>query len=236
MTASAVFSCQAMSQTTSTVKTVGIKKGQHEVEFKAGTIRQRGDERKYGASVGYEYGITHFWSTKLSIDYARQAPAGTGLEEIAWQNKFRLTPPDRFPLDVGLLTEIGWAKDRSEGYRFKFGPLFEKKIDAVQLNANFLFERYSGETPARETEMSYQWQAKYEWKEDFQFGLQGFGEMGPWNDWAPRSEQSHLLGPVLFGEVSLGSDQKLEYSVAYLADPSSRARSHGFRMKVEYIF
>lgn len=232
----ALFSCHAMSQTTSSVKTLDIKKGQREVELKAGTIKPRRAEREYGASVAYEYGVTQFWSTKFSVDYARKAPAGTSLDEIEWENKFRLTPPDRFPLDVGLLTEIGWAKDRSEGNRVKFGPLFQKKFDTIQVNANFLFDRHFSETPSRETEMSYQWQAKYEWKEHFQFGLQGFGEMGPWDDWAPRSEQSHVLGPVLFGEVSLSPEQKLQYSVAYLTDPSSRTRSHGFRVKVEYIF
>lgn len=232
----ALASCQAMSQTTTTVKTVDIEQGQHEIDLKAGTIKQRGDERETGASIGIGYGVTQYWFTKISADYTRQSPDGTSLDEIEWENKFRLTPPDRFPLDVGLLTEIGWGKDRRDGYRVRLGPLFQKKINAVQLNANVLFDRYFSESPSRDTELSYQWQAKYEWKENLEFGVQGFGEVGPWKDWAPRSEQLHLLGPVLFGKVPLSAKQKLEYSVAYLIDPSRRNRTHGLRFQVEYLF
>lgn len=231
-----VVSCHAMSQTTSTVKTVDIEQGQREIDVKAGTIKKRGNERETGASIGVGYGVTPFWFTKVSAEYARQAPDGTSLDEIEWENKFRLTPPDQFPLDVGLLTEIGWAKDRSDGYRIRFGPLFQKKISAVQLNVNVLFDRYFSESPSRDTEMSYQWQAKYEWKKHLQFGVQGFGAVGPWKDWAPRSEQSHVVGPVLFGKVPLASKQKLEYSVAYLFDPSRRTRTHGLRLQLEYLF
>jgi hypothetical protein len=84
--------------------------------------------------------------------------------------------------------------------------------------------------------MGYQWQAKYRWKPAFEFGLQGFGEMGEWDNWAPRAAQSHRFGPALFGKILLGGSQEIEYKTSYLMDLSSRARSHGFRLETEYKF
>jgi hypothetical protein len=135
-----------------------------------------------------------------------------------------------------LVIGIERPRDRNEGYQIKFGPLLQKDIGQVQLNANLLFKRHFRETPSRPTEMGYQWQAKYRWKPTFAFGLQGLGEVGEWDDWAPRREQSHRFGPAVFGRISLGGTQEIEYNAAYLADPSSSARNHGFRLATEYKF
>jgi hypothetical protein len=219
-----------------TVQELNFKRGDRQIEFKTGTLKKRGEDRQSGAVIGYQYDVSDFWSTQLSAEYKREEGNGTQFDAIEWENKFKFTQPDQLPVDIGLLTEIDWQKDRDEGYQVRFGPLFQMDIHKVQLNLNVLFERHFSETPSRPTELGYQWQAKYNWKENFQFGLQGFGEMGEWDDWAPRSEQSHRFGPAIFGEVSLGGSQKLEYDTAYLTDPSSRARSHGLRMQVKYKF
>jgi hypothetical protein len=45
------------------------------------------------------------------------------------------------------------------------------------LNANLLFQHsYRAEEPGQ-TDFQYQWQAKYRWLPQFEFGLQGFGEI-----------------------------------------------------------
>lgn len=226
----------AAAQIDESVHTLDFKEGQSEFDVKAGTVKQRGEDRLSEGTIALGHGVTSYWLTKISAEYKRQSPDGTTLDAIEWENRFRLTPAGRYWLDAGLLTEIEWAKKRDEGYRVKFGPLLQKQFDKIQLNANLLFERHLSETPSRETEMSYQVQAKYEWKENFQFGLQGFGELGPWDDWAPREEQSHRFGPAIFGKTSLGKEHKIEYNAAYLADASSRARSHGFKLQVKYLF
>jgi hypothetical protein len=216
--------------------TLGAQQGEREIEFITETVKKRGEARESAAVIGFGYGITDYWFTEISAEYAREAGGGTGLEAFEWENIFRLTEPDRFPVDIGLVAEIERPRDCSEGYKLKFGPLFQKDIGRVRLNANLLFERHFSETLSRPTEMGYQWQAKYGWRPTLAFGLQGFGEMGPWDDWAPRSEQSHRFGPAVFGKVSLGGNQEIEYKAAYLTDPSSRARSHGFRIETEYKF
>ena len=71
----------------------------------------------------------------------------------------------------------------------------------MQLNGNLLFERKFGHDNDNDdpyiTEFGYQWQAKYRWQPVLEYGLQGFGDMGKWNDWDKQAEQSHRIGPAV---------------------------------------
>ena len=77
---------------------------------------------------------------------------------------------------------------------------------------------------------------KYRWLPEFEFGLQGFGEMGKWNDWAAKDEQSHRVGPAVFGKLPLGGGQAIKYNAAWLVGTSKAAPDHTLRMQVEYEF
>lgn len=226
----------AQTQLASTVQTLEFKQGERELDVKIGTLKQRREDRASEAAIGISYAATSYWYTKLSVEYGREEGNGTQFDALEWQNRFRLTDPGRFPLDIGWLAELEWAKDRRDGYQVRFGPLFQKEIGAVQLNLNLFFARRFQDEANRPTDLVYQWQAKYDWKDNLQFGLQGFGELGEWDDWAPRSEQSHRMGPALFGKIDLGDRQALEYNAALLADLSASTRSNGFRMQVKYGF
>jgi hypothetical protein len=210
--------------------------GEKEVDFKLGTKNDVNDERTSAASLGFGYGATRYWFTELYVKYNRDEGNGTRFDAIEWENKFQLTEPGKFPVDLGLITEIERPRDRSEGWEFKFGPLLQTEFGKTQLNANLLFERhYRGESPS-EMEMGYQLQAKYRWKPEFEFGVQALGDMGKWNDWAPRSEQSHRFGPAIFGKLALGNHQAIKYNAALLFDTNRATRSNTFRTQVEYEF
>ena len=84
--------------------------------------------------------------------------------------------------------------------------------------------------------MKYQWQVRYRWKPPLQFGLQGFGELGPWDRWAPRDQQSHRAGPALFGTVPIGSRQSLSYQAAYLIGSIYGRHGDMFSMRAQYAY
>ena len=87
------------------------------------------------------------------------------------------------------------------------------------------------------TEIGYQWQVKYRWQPAFEFGLQGFGEMGKWNHWEPSREQNHRVGPAIFGKVKLGEGREaIRYNAALLFAASHAAPKSTFRMQAEYEF
>jgi hypothetical protein len=74
----------------------------------------------------------------------------------------------------------------------------------LQLNFNPLLPNITRAVAENGTFFGYQWQVKYLWQQALEFGAQGFGEMGKWNHFAPTSEQSHRLGPAVFGKIGLG--------------------------------
>jgi hypothetical protein len=60
--------------------------------------------------------------------------------------------------------------------------------------------------------------------------------MGRWNHVAPTDEQSHRLGPALFGKVSLGGRQAIVWNAALLFGVTKESPDCNFRMQAEYEF
>ena len=214
-----------------------VEYGEREIDFKLGSARP-GEDRLHAASVGFGYGAKEWWFTEFYLKYQREGAQGTRFDAVEWENKFQLTETGKYPVDVGFITEIEVPRMRSEGYEFRFGPLLQAEIGRLQLNANLLFERVYRNTDGAShvTEFGYQWQAKYRWLPEFEYGLQGFGEMGKWNDWDSRDQQNHRLGPAVFGKIALGNHQALRYNAAWLLGASTAAPNHTLRLQMEYEF
>jgi hypothetical protein len=66
--------------------------------------------------------------------------------------------------------------------------------------------------------------------------MQGFGSQGKWNDWSQQSQQSKNLGPAIFGKISLGGRQALEYNAAWLFAANEVAPRHTFRTQLEFEY
>jgi hypothetical protein len=143
-------------------------------------------------------------------------------------------------VDIGLITELEAPLSSNVPWEFKLGPLFQTEFGKIQLNGNLLFERAFGKTDESGapyvTVFSYQWQAKYRWMEAFEYGLQGFGETGKWNDWDKQADQIHSAGPAVFGKIAIGGRQAIRYNAAWLIGTSSAAPNHTLRMQAEYEF
>jgi hypothetical protein len=214
--------------------------GEREIDLKHGTAKARdseGGERESAGSVGFGWGATQWWFTEAYLKYKKAPGDKTRYDAWEWENKFQLTEPNRFFVDVGLITEIEVPRDRNEGYEFKIGPLFQFDTGPLRWNANLLFERIlrSKEEGPHPTEIGYQLQVKYPVRENFEIGAQAFGEMGKWNDWSPREEQSHRAGPAVFGKVKFEGRQAIKYNAAWLFGADAAPRNI-IRLQAEYEF
>ena len=218
------------------VYTPTVEYGEKEIDFKAGTARKGDDPRSSAASLGFGYGAKEWWFTEIYLKYKRENNESVKYDAIEWENKFQLTETGKYPVDVGFLLEIERPTDRAEGWEIKWGPLFQTEFGKVQLNANALFKRHYRVEEPSEIQFLYQWQAKYRWLPQFEFGLQGFGEMGKWTSWADKDERSHRAGPAVFGKLPLGGRQAIKYNAAWLLGTSKAARDHTLRLQVEYEF
>ena len=209
--------------------------GEREFDFKYGAATKAGDPTEQAASVGFGYGATAFWFTEFYVKYKHEGTR-TRFDAVEWENKFQLTETGRYPVDIGFITEIEVPRDRSEGYEFRWGPLFQAEFDRLQLNANLLVTNIMRADAGNGTTVGYQWQAKYRWHPEFEFGLQGFGEMGRWNHLAPTDEQNHRLGPAVFGKFRLGGRQAIVYNAALLFGVTQAAPDRTWRLQAEYEF
>ena len=218
------------------VSTPAVEYGERELEVRYGSAQGPGGARADAASIALGYGATRSWFTEVYAKFVRAGGSPTRFDAVEWENKLQLTEPGEYPVDLGLLVEIEVPHDRSEGYEVKLGPLLQKDLGLVQVNANAFLERhYRAEAP-EVTRLLYQWQAKYRWREAFELGAQGFGEVGKWNDWDPPHERSHIAGPAVFGKVRLGGRQALAWNAGYLFKVSGSAPDHTLRAQVEYEF
>lgn len=213
-----------------------VEFGEKEIDYKFGSARTGEGPRESANSIGFGYGAKDWWFTEIYLKYKSSNFEQTRFDAVEWENKFLLTETGQYPVDVGLLVEVERPQDRTEGWEVKWGPLFQTEFGKVQLNANVLFERSYHVAQPSHAQLQYQWQAKYRWLHEFEYGVQGFGEMGDWNDWAHSEERIHKLGPAVFGKISLGEHQAIKYNAAWLLGSSTAAPDHTLRMQIEYEF
>jgi hypothetical protein len=213
-----------------------VEYGEKEIDFKAGTARKGDDPRESAASIGFGYGAKEWWFTEIYLKYKRENNENTKYDAVEWENKFQLTETGKYLADIGFLVEIERPTARAEGWELKWGPLFQTEFGKFQLNANPLFTRnYRADGPSQ-TDFFYQWQVKYRYSAPFEFGLQGFGEVGKWNAWASPDQRQHSVGPAIFGKLPLDHGQAIKYNAAYLSRASTAAPDHTIRMQLELEF
>jgi hypothetical protein len=219
------------------VHTPAVEYGEKEIDFKFGTEKNRDGTIANATSLGLGFGVTQYWFTEFYAKWHKEPGEASGFDAWEWENKFQLTETGKYPVDIGFLLEIERPKDRTEGYEVTWGPLFQMDVtNNVQANFNALFVKHVKADAAGPTEFGYQWQLKYRYKPEFEFGAQGFGDVGPWEHWAPSSEQSHTAGPAIFGKLRVGSKQTINYNAAVLFGLNHAAPRNTFRVQAEYEF
>jgi hypothetical protein len=220
------------------VYTPTVEYGEREIDIKYGSTTPEAGDRLQAASVGFGYGATESWFTEIYLKHERDGSQEATLAE--WENKFALTEPGKYPVDAGVITELEVPLSKDLPWEFKFGPLFQTQVGKLQVNGNLLFERAFGKADESGmpyvTNLNYQLQVKYRLQQTFEFGLQGLGELGKWNDWSPSEGQTHVLGPAAFGKIRLGNRRAVKYNAAWLFGTGKGSPNHTFRTQIEYEY
>lgn len=218
------------------VATPTITEGEREIELLHGAQRLGDGSSATGTALKLGYGIRSWWAAEVGVLWHRDP--GDRFAYGAWEieNRFALTEPGHYPVDLGLLVEVEKPKDRSEGWELRYGPLLQGQWGALQANLNLLFERHLHAAEPPVTEFGYQWQLRWRANPLLDWGAQGFGTTGPWRHWNAQDEQSHQLGPALFGRRKLSPGTALKYDVALLFGAGAEAPRQALRARLEYEF
>jgi hypothetical protein len=229
------LSMSALADPDDTVFTTYSDDGERQIDFHIGAMRQSGQPTQSASTIGFGYGLTDYWFSELYVGWARSGSDNTEFDSAALQNTFRLTS-GQYPVDIGLYTEVEYEADRTQGYQVIFGPLFQGDIGLTRWNFNLLFQRDYLADFSNTMQLGYQWQVKHHWNLPVDFGLQGFGEVGTWNHWAPRDQQSHRFGPAVFGSINLGQERILKYNAGLLFDVFDGQTATTLRAQIIYAY
>ena len=215
--------------------TVYDNQGQANIDFRYWTVKNKGSGEIIWPEIGIGYGVTPRWFTGVLASYIGSGTTATRPSNLQWQNDFMLTQ-GQYDIDLALHTLLIRNDDRADGNALEFGPALQTDLDRFRLNTNLIFEKSWGRTAVRPVQLKYQWQVNYRWRPAFQFGLQGFGEVGEWDRWLPSQRQSHRLGPVVSGTLAVGTPDALHYQFAYLDGKIYGRRGHMVSMRLNYTF
>lgn len=209
--------------------------GQRTIDFKYWNAKPTGKAPRSSPELGFSYNVNARWYTEVVAQWFELSPGANHLVALEWQNDFMLTQ-GQYPIDVAFHTNVERAQDGSGELGAEFGPVLQTDIGRMQLNLNVFFQRDYRSNVANRMQMTYQWQVRYRWLEKLQFGAQGFGELGDWNDWLPRAQQSHRAGPALFGNWHLTDGHEWKYEAAYLIGKNAARNAKSVAMRVQYAF
>jgi hypothetical protein len=219
------------------IRSAVVEEGEREIDFKAGTVRNRDGTRESAEAVGLGLGVNSRWFTEFYAKWHKEPGQRQDFDAWEWENRLQLTETGKYPIDVGFLLEVERPKDRSEGYEYRWGPLLQWDIGPqYTANLNFLVEKHVRAPDADPAELGYQWQLRYRWRPAFEFGVQGFGDVGPVNHLASSSEQSHVAGPMAYGALRVGPKQVIRYNAGLLFGLSSGSPRNQLRLQAEYEF
>jgi hypothetical protein len=210
--------------------------GERAIDIKAGSFSGPGPRNSAG-SVAFEYSPTTYWVTELYSAFARCCGMGTRFDAIEWENRFQLTEPGEYAIDWGSVIEVEKPHAAGSGWNLTLGPLMQGEIaDRFQWNFNPLLSRNLGGPTGATTDVAYQMQVKYRYRQSFEFGAQGLGDLGPWYHWSALQQQTHRLGPAVFGRVPLGGRRVLYYNAGWLFGLVRGAPSDTVRAQFELEF
>ena len=103
------------------VRVPAVEYGEREIDIKYGTEKMKdseGGERESAGSAGFGYGATQWWFTEAYLKWKKEGAAATKYDAFEWENKFQLTEPNKYPVDVGFFVELEIPRERAARWKF----------------------------------------------------------------------------------------------------------------------
>lgn len=189
--------------------------GKLTLEYRYWTVRPSGAPEVIWPEIGVNYGVNTRWTTGLLESWVGTSRADLKRSTLNWQNVVLLTQGE-WPIDVAVWAAVAHAQNGGFANAVEWGPMLQTDFGRTQVNANIFFERTYGSTHPAPTQMKYQWQVKHRSLPGWQFGLQGFGELGDWERWRASGRQSRRIGPAASATLPGAGGTEWMLQAAYL--------------------
>jgi hypothetical protein len=187
------------------------------------------DEDEWGGAFKASHGVTDFWEVEVGVEFGDVEDEDTETKAVAIENKFQLAQPGEFFVDPGLKIEYAKATN-SDPDEISAALLLAKKVGRFDNIANLEIAREVGEDSSDDFGYGLSYALIYDYREDFQFGLEWHSDFGDFSD--DFDEQGHLFGPVVYGEFA----ETFGYEAGVLVGVSEGAPDAAIKAIVEYEF
>jgi hypothetical protein len=216
-----VVSTGALGQTFD-VKAPEVKQGSLELGFdntlQSGLPGGSGANRS-GHDLSIDYGVRDWWRLSGVLKFENPQDVDFRLGKVAVENLFVLKPIDaKGTPDFGLgwftAVEVSVHPDTTNA--LIVGPIVMVKSQKLSFTANPFVEQTFGRNRTEGIALNYGWQAKYEVRDGFAMGVEGFGVVENLGSSPPWSEQEHRIGPVIFTEIEVAKGFKITPDIGLL--------------------
>ncbi len=199
-------------------------------ELRYWTTKASGENAVLWPELGLSYGINTRWTTRLLASWEGESLRGATLSTWNWINEVLLTQGEK-PYDLALHVQL--VHNHEDGsHALELGPVWQTDLGRLKLNANAFWEYDSAK---RDTRLKLQWRGVYRVVPGWRVGLQGFSEVGRWNDWAPRQRQSHRAGPALLATLWDAGPDTVTLNAGYLFGKVYGRRGEMFTMQLQWL-
>ena len=216
-----------------TVDGPGVDKGAAYIEWQGSADSDHRDDvgGSWTQELNAGYGLTDWMNLEVGGALAHDGAKGgnTNYEATNVEARFEFAEPGVLPIDLGATVGYGLTQgDGPDGFEVKligqkvFGPFFNR--------ANVIFDRAIGDNSAGKTTYGFSDALGYAFSDEFQAGLEWYSDFGTFN--GNFDEQSHQLGPVIYGEIG----EALSYELGILGGISDAAPDAEVKAVVGYGF
>lgn len=182
-----------------------------------------------------DYGLRDWWRLSGVLKLENPSESDFRVARTAVENLFVLKAvDDRRPTDIGIgwFTSVEASIHQDMANTFIFGPIVTLAAQKLSFTVNPFLERNFGRNSVEGIALTYGWQAKYEVRDGFAVGVEGFGVIETLGDPPPWSEQDHHVGPVLYTEIALGPNFKVTPDIGVLFGLTPATPSIAFKLNV----
>lgn len=215
-----------------------VEEGEWELELRSHLTRDSDPDKNNQATTKLEagYGVNAKWFTSLVVEYEKSTSEAQHHSATSWENRFQLTEPGQYWLDVGLYLEYEHPTDSNSADAVEAKLLLEKTVNQFIHTANLVFAREIGSNSDHATQFEYAWRSQYLYKPEINPGIEIYGVMGELGHPLPSDQQDHRLGPVIYGTLKDAGHHKWRYEFGYLVGISNAAPSGTIKANIELEF
>ncbi len=223
----------ADARATKTVSSPSVTKGETELEWRGSYTHDDDSDSRDGAwkqRAMTSYGFTESLMVEFAADLERPGNGGTEYSATKLDFKYEILERGKAWIDLGVKGGYTHSATSSPD-KVELKLLAAKDMGNFSHRANIGLERDIGDDADNVYEGTFSWSSRYKASDAIQPGIELYSNVGDISESSDFDDQSHQLGPVLYGKAGI-----FNYEAGYLVGLTDASSDGEAKAVVEYKF